>query len=110
MAGKGAEHTPVGVTSSTTRTRGYLRAGPASPIGIPMARGNTNVKSGDLPLRGGVWVIVLAALLLTGLAFVARSLEADRRQIVRLDTFVKSTVALPTPPPVNHEEMDPDKE
>ncbi len=75
-----------------------------------MARGTANVKSGDLPLRGGAWVIVLAALLLAGLATVARFMDADRKQVARLDTALRSTEALPTPPPVSSEEMDPDKE
>ena len=75
-----------------------------------MAKGSANVKSGDLPLRGGIWVIVLAAMLLAGLANVARFMDADRKQIARLDAFVKSTEPLPTPPPVSTEEMDPEKE
>lgn len=75
-----------------------------------MAKSAPNVKSGDLPLHGGGWVIVLAALLLVGLATVARFMDADRKQIARLDAFVKSTEALPTPPPISNEEMDPEKE
>lgn len=75
-----------------------------------MAKGATNVKSGDLPLRGRFWVIVLAAMLLAGLANVARFMDADRKQIARLDAFVKSTEPLPTPPPISNEEMDPEKE
>ncbi|OAI42052.1 hypothetical protein AYO41_04870 [Verrucomicrobia bacterium SCGC AG-212-E04] len=87
-----------------------LRAPPASPIGFTMGKGAANVKSADLPLRGGLWVVVLAALLLAGLAAVARFMEFDRRQSARLDAFVRSTEPLPTPPPVNSDEMDPDKE
>lgn len=75
-----------------------------------MAKGAANVKSGDLPLRGGLWLIVLAALLLAGLANVARFMDADRKNIARLDAFVKSNEPLPTPPPISTEEMDPEKE
>ena len=75
-----------------------------------MAKGSANVKSADGPLRGGVWVIVLAALLLAGLATVARFMDTDRRQIARLDAFVKSSEPLPTPPPISNEEMEPEQE
>ena len=75
-----------------------------------MGRGTSNVKSGDLPLQGGVWVVVLAALLLVGLGAAARLMRYDHERHARLDASVRSTEPLPTPPPVNNEEMDPDKE
>ena len=75
-----------------------------------MAKGSANVKSGDLPLKGGVWVVVIALLFLAGLATASHFMRDDHQQIARRDAFVKSTEPLPTPPPVNDEEMDPDKE
>jgi len=75
-----------------------------------MARSAANVKSADIPLRGGMWITLLAVLLLAGLAMTAKYLRADRQNSTQLGTVVKSTAPLPTPPPVNREEMDPDKD
>ena len=75
-----------------------------------MVRSAANVKSADFPLRGGMWVAMLAVLLLAGLAMTAKYLRADRQDSTKLDTVAKSTAPLPTPPPVDREEMDPDKE
>jgi hypothetical protein len=55
-------------------------------------------------------VILIALLLLAALATIAQFIHRDRQQVAKLDAFVKSTAPLPTPPPVNREEMDPDKE
>ena len=75
-----------------------------------MAKGTSNVKSADLPLRGGIWVVLIAVILLAGMVMLARFMDGDRKQITRLDTFAKSSELLPTPPPVSNEEMDPEKE
>jgi hypothetical protein len=75
-----------------------------------MARSAANVKSGDVPLRGGAWVALLAILLIVGLAMTAKYLRADRHNSTKLDTVVKSTEPMPTPVPISREEMDPDKE
>ena len=76
----------------------------------PMARNVANVKAGDVPLRGGAWAALLALLLIVGLAMTAKYLRADRKNSAKLDIIVKSTQPLPTPPPADREEMDPDKE
>jgi len=75
-----------------------------------MARSAANVKSGDVPLRGGAWVALLALLLIVGLAMTAKYLRADRQNSTKLDLVVKSTEPMPTPLPISREEMDPDKE
>ncbi len=76
----------------------------------PMARSAANVKSGDVPLRGGAWAALLALVLIAGLAMTAKYLRADRQNSTKLDTIVKSTAPLPTPVPIDPEEMDPDKQ
>jgi hypothetical protein len=75
-----------------------------------MPRSAANVKSGDVPLRGGAWAALLVLLLIVGLAMTAKYLRADRQNFAKLDLVVKSTAPLPTPAPINLEEMDPDKD
>jgi hypothetical protein len=75
-----------------------------------MPRSAANVKAGDVPLRGGAWVTLLAILLVVGLAMTAKYLRADRQNSAKIDTVMKSTQPVPTPLPIDREEMDPDKE
>jgi len=75
-----------------------------------MARSSANVKSADVPLRGGAWAALLALLLIAGLVLTAKHLREDRLNSARLDLVKVSTQPLPTPVPQSREEMDPDKE
>ena len=75
-----------------------------------MPRSAANVKSSEVPLRGGAWAALLVLLLIVGLAMTAKYLRADRQNFAKLDIVVKSTEPLPTPAPINREEMDPDKD
>ena len=75
-----------------------------------MARSAANVKSADIPLRGGAWAVLLILVLIVGLVITAKNLREDRQNAVKLDVAKVSTQPLPTPAPFSHEEMDPDKD
>jgi hypothetical protein len=75
-----------------------------------MPRSTANVKAGEVPLRGGAWVTLLTLLLIAGLAMTAKYLRADRQNSSKIDAIVKSTEPVPTPLPIDREEMDPDRD
>ena len=75
-----------------------------------MARSAANVKSADVPLRGGAWAALIILLLIAGLVVTAKDLREDRQNASKLDVAKVSTQPLPTPVPFSREEMDPDKD
>ena len=75
-----------------------------------MARSAANVKSAEVPLRGGAWAALLILLLIAGLVIAAKNLREDRQNAAQLDVVRVSNQPMPTPVPENREEMDPDKQ